>query len=51
MKREFNDTGVCVINKHYMVNISDKLDEIMKLIEKGKYFTINRPGSTGKQPR
>ena len=48
MKREFNDTGVCVIDKHYMVDISDKLDEIMKLIEKGKYFTINRPRQYGK---
>lgn len=31
-----------------MVDISNKLDEIIKLIDKGKYFTINRPRQYGK---
>lgn len=48
MNKEFNVTGVCVPELHYMVDISNKIDSIMKLIEKGKYFTINRPRQYGK---
>ena len=46
--REFNVTGVCNIKEHYMVDINGKLDEILKLIEKRKYFTINRARQYGK---
>ena len=46
--REFNVTGVCVKNMHYIVDTRNKLDEIVGLIEKGKYFTINRPRQFGK---
>ena len=35
--KEFNTTGVCVPGKHYMVDISDKLEQMIVLIEKGKY--------------
>lgn len=48
MQKEFNDTGLCVPNRHYMVDISSKMSSIMSLIEKGKYFTINRPRQFGK---
>lgn len=48
MDKEFNITGTCIPEKHYMVNIKDKLDEIFKLIEKEKYFIINRPRQYGK---
>ena len=37
--RRFNVTGTCVGHKHYMVDISKKLDEIEKLIEAEHYFT------------
>ena len=40
--REFNVTGICVPEMHYMVDISGKIDEIFKLVEARKYFTINR---------
>lgn len=40
--REFNTTGVCIPEEHYMVDITEKLQQIIKLIEKKKYFTINR---------
>jgi len=36
--KEFNVTGTCIADKHYMVSIDDKIDEIIKLINKGKYF-------------
>ena len=46
--KEFNTTGVCIPEKHYMVDISDKLEEIEKMVKKGNYFTINRPRQYGK---
>ena len=46
--KKFNITGICVANKHYMVDTSNKLDEIIKLIEQEEYFTINRPRQFGK---
>jgi hypothetical protein len=48
MPREFNITGTCIPGKHYMVDISNKLNQIMKLVEKGQYFIINRPRQYGK---
>ncbi len=48
MEKEFNDVGLCIPGKHYMVDISAKIDRIIRLIEKGKYFTINRPRQFGK---
>ncbi|BDU51123.1 AAA-like domain-containing protein [Haliovirga abyssi] len=47
--KEFNITGICIPAKHYMVDTSKKIDEtIIKLIEKEKYFIINRPRQYGK---
>lgn len=46
--KEFNITGVCVPGKHYMVDISNKLEQITALVDKGKYFTINRGRQYGK---
>ena len=48
MVKRFNVTGTCVRHKHYMVDISGKLDEIEKLIEAEHYFTINRARQYGK---
>ncbi len=48
MTKEFNVTGICIPEMHYMVDISKKIDMIMELIKKGKYFTINRPRQFGK---
>ena len=46
--KEFNTTAVCIPAKHYMVDISDKISEIRKLVDGGKYFTINRARQYGK---
>ena len=46
--RRFNVTGTCVGKKHYMVDISKKLDEIEKLVDDECYFTINRARQYGK---
>ena len=48
MQKEFNDTGLCIPHKHYMVDTTSKLKKVITLIEKGKYFTINRPRQFGK---
>ena len=46
--KEFNTTGVCIPSKHYMVDISVHVEEIKKLVDAGKYFTMNRARQYGK---
>ena len=46
--RKFNVTGLCVPEKHYMVDISKKLERIVAMIEDDEYFTINRARQYGK---
>ena len=46
--KNFNVTGTCVKHKHYMVDISAKLNAIEKLVEDENYFTINRARQYGK---
>ena len=33
-----NTTGVCIPEKHYMVNINGRLQQIKVLVDEGKYF-------------
>lgn len=46
--KEFNTTAVCIPDEHYMVDLSERVQEIRKLVDDGKYFTINRPRQYGK---
>ena len=46
--KEFNTTAVCIHSKHYMVDLSERVKEIKKLVDDGKYFTINRARQYGK---
>jgi hypothetical protein len=46
--KKFNVTGTCIPEKHYMVDISEKLDKIISMIESDEYFTINRSRQYGK---
>ncbi len=48
MKKHFNITGVCIPDKHYMVDISRQLGQIRELVDQGAYFTINRARQYGK---
>lgn len=41
-------TADCRPEEHYMVNLSQRLSEIKKLVDSGKYFTINRARQYGK---
>ena len=47
MKR-FNTTGTCYADKHYMVNIDDRVRQIKKMVDRGDYFCINRGRQYGK---
>ena len=46
--KQFNTTAVCIPAKHYMVDLSERVTEIRKLVDDGKYFTINRARQYGK---
>ncbi|MDR2732159.1 MAG: AAA family ATPase, partial [Fibromonadaceae bacterium] len=46
--RKFNVTGLCVPGKHYMADTSEKIRQIMAIVEQGDYFTINRGRQYGK---
>lgn len=46
--KEFNTTAVCIPDKHYMVDIADKVNAIKKMVDAGKYFTINCARQYGK---
>ena len=48
MKKRFNITGVCIPEEHYMVDISNKINDIFTMVEQGDYFVINRPRQYGK---
>lgn len=39
---------MCILSKHYMVDLTDRVREIRKLVDAGKYFTINRARQYGK---
>ena len=46
--KEFNTTGICNPDKHYMVDISQRVKDIKALVDAGKYFCINRARQYGK---
>jgi hypothetical protein len=48
MRKKFNITGNCFPNRHYMADVSQKMSEVMSLVETGEYFIINRPRQYGK---
>lgn len=48
MAKIFNTTAVCMPEKHYMVNIDKRLEDIKALVDKESYFTINRARQYGK---
>ncbi len=48
MGKRFNITGTCFPDEHYMVDITGKIRQIMRMVEEGKYFCINRARQYGK---
>lgn len=48
MRKRFNVTGLCVPEKHYMADLTERVNRISKMIDAGDYFTINRARQYGK---
>ncbi|MBR1709141.1 MAG: AAA family ATPase [Clostridia bacterium] len=46
--KQFNTTGLCISSEHYMVDLAERVEEIRKLVDEGKHFTISRPRQYGK---
>ena len=46
--KTFNTTGTCRPKEHYMVDITERLEIIRKMVVKGDYFCINRGRQYGK---
>ncbi|TYQ28183.1 AAA-like domain-containing protein [Pseudanabaena sp. UWO310] len=48
MKKWFNTAGPCQADIHYMLPASDRLPELVDLIDQRNYFVIHAPRQTGK---
>jgi len=48
IERCFNITGACNPEKHYMVDLKSRLVQVKEMVDKGKYFVINRGRQYGK---
>jgi len=48
MEKWFNVKGLCVPDKHYMVDLTDRLKKMKKMVEREEYFVINRGRQYGK---
>ena len=48
LMRRFNTTGTCIAERHYMVNIDERVQKIKKMVDRGDYFCINRGRQYGK---
>ncbi|MCD7883972.1 MAG: AAA-like domain-containing protein [Lachnospiraceae bacterium] len=48
MSRVFNVNGTCRPQKHYMVDLTSRLQEIKKMVDDGEYFVMNRARQFGK---
>ncbi|MCD7819783.1 MAG: AAA family ATPase, partial [Lachnospiraceae bacterium] len=48
MSKVFNITANCIPEKHYMVDLTERLEKIREMVDRGDYFTINRARQYGK---
>lgn len=48
MKKTFNVNGLCYSDENYMVNLEERMKKIKKLVDRQKYFVINRARQYGK---
>ena len=48
MRKEFNVTGSCNPEWHYMVDTEKRFRAVEEMIDRGHYFTINRARQYGK---
>lgn len=38
MSKRFNVTGLCIPQKHYMVNLTGRLVQVKEMVDEGAYF-------------
>ncbi len=48
MAKWFNTAGPCKANIHYLVPPSQRLPDLVRLIDQENYFVIHAPRQTGK---
>lgn len=48
MPKYFNTAAICRPKEHYMVDITEKLKQIKRMVDAGQYFAINRARQYGK---
>ena len=48
VSKVFHVTGPCIPEKHYMVDMSERIEQIQKMVDAGAYFTINCARQYGK---
>lgn len=48
MGKFFNVNANCIPKQHYMVDLTDRLEQVKKMVDAGQYFTINRARQYGK---
>lgn len=48
MAKRFNITGLCLPDRHYMVDISERVAQIKRMVDDSAYFCINRGRQYGK---
>ena len=48
MAKRFNITGLCLPDRHYMVDISERVAQIKRMVDDNEYFCINRGRQYGK---
>lgn len=46
--KTFTTTGLCIPSINYMVDITERVNQIKAMVDKGQYFTINRGRQYGK---
>ena len=48
MGRLFNVNGNCIPELHYMVDLTERLEQVKNMVDAGQYITINRARQYGK---
>ena len=47
--KAFNVSGACRPDRHYMVDLKERLGEVRKMVDAGQYFAITRARQYGKK--
>lgn len=47
MRRVFNTTAACIAEYHYMVDLSQRMEEVKKMADAGQYFAVSRARQYG----